>query len=64
MRHPSSTAPTTFSRGTATSVKKVSAKCVLPVIWRRGRMSMPGVSMSMMSTVMPLCLGTSGLVRT
>ncbi len=66
MRQPSSMAPTTFSTGTSTSVKNTSAKSSAPVMCLIGRTSMPGVSMSMISTVMPLCFGasSSGVVRT
>ena len=48
----------------STSVKNTSANPALPVMWRSGRMSMPGVSMSRMSSEMPLCFGSVGSVRT
>ena len=64
MRHPSLTSPTRFVAGTTTSVKNTSAKWAAPENCRRGLTSMPGVSMSMMSTLMPWCLGAAGSVRT
>ena len=48
-RHPWPTAsgpPSTAEAGMATSVRKTSLKWDSPVIWRRGRTSMPGVAMS------------------
>ncbi len=64
--HPWCSSPTRFSAGTITSVKKTSLKSA----WSRsvssamGRVSMPGVVMSMMSTLIPACLAASGSVRT
>ena len=46
-----------------TSVKKTSLNSASPVIWKSGRTSTPGAFMSTRKAVMPLCLGTSGLVR-
>jgi hypothetical protein len=43
---PACTSPITFSCGMRTSSRNTSLKCALPVIWRRGRTSMPGVRMS------------------
>ena len=54
----------TFSRGTLTSVKKISLNSGSPVICRSGRTSTPGECMSTSRYVMPLCLGASGSVRT
>ena len=48
---------------TRASVRKTSAKCASPVIWRSGRTSMPGWSISMAKYVMPACLTASGSVR-
>ncbi|SKT97064.1 Uncharacterised protein [Mycobacteroides abscessus subsp. abscessus] len=62
-RQPSSTEPTTFSSGTMTPSRKTSLNISSPVISRSGRTVMPGVFMSSRKYVMPLCLGTSGLVR-
>ena len=64
MRQPSLSSPTRFSAGTSTSVKNTSAKLAAPLMCRSGRTSMPGVSMSTMSRLMPLCFGASGSVRT
>ena len=46
-----------------TSVKKTSLNSASPVIWKSGRTSTPGACMSTRKAVIPLCLGTSGLVR-
>ena len=64
IRQPSLSEPTRFSRGTTTSLKNTSAKFAAPLMCRSGRMSMPGVSMSMMRRLMPLCFGALGSVRT
>ena len=58
--------PTRFCAGTCASVKKTSLKsaCWRSVNSAMGRVSTPGVFMSMMSTLMPACLGASGSVRT
>ena len=44
--HPRLSSPTTFAAGMRTSSKKTSLKWAMPVIWRSGRISMPGVRMS------------------
>ncbi len=64
MRQPSFKPPTRFARGTSTSVKNTSAKFAAPLRCRSGRTSIPGVSMSTISRLMPLCFGASGSVRT
>ena len=46
------------------SVRYSSLNGSSPVIVRIGRASMPGVRRSTSRQLMPLCLGTSGLVRT
>ena len=58
--------PSRFSVGTSTSVKKTSLKSAWcgSVSSGSGRQVMPGVRMSMMSTLMPRCFGASGSVRT
>ena len=58
--------PSRFSSGTSTSVKKTSLKSAWcgSVSSGRGRHTMPGVRMSMISVLMPRCLGASGSVRT
>ena len=60
---PPCTSPTTFSAGMRTSVKNTSLKCDSPVACTSGRISTPGVRMSTMKNVMPLCFGASGSVR-
>jgi hypothetical protein len=47
-RQPSPTAPSRFSSGTVTSLKKTSLKPDAPLICRIGRTSMPGACMSTM----------------
>ena len=58
--------PTRFSFGTRTSVKNTSLKSQKSgsVSSGNGRRSTPGVVMSMISALMPLCFGASGSVRT
>ena len=62
-RQPSLTGPSRHASGIATSVKNTSLKCAIPLIWRSGRTSMPGVCMSSRNAVMPLCFGASRSVR-
>ncbi len=57
------TSPRRWSSGTRTSVKNTSLNEAPPVIWRSGRISMPGARMLTMKPVRPLCLGRSGSVR-
>ena len=65
MRHPSFNWPTRFCFGTSASLKNTSANSGLPVMWRSGRGSTPGVFFkSMISTLMPLCFGACESVRT
>ena len=61
--HPSLTVPTTLAAGMRTSLKNTSLKWATPCACTSGRTSMPGVRMSTMKYVMPLCLGTDGSVR-
>ena len=63
-RQPSFTGPSVLVTGTRTSVKKISLNSLSPVIVTSGRTSTPGSVMSTRRQVMPLCLGTSGSVRT
>ena len=64
-RQPSFSSPTRLARGTSTSSKNTSLKSGgRPVMSANGRRSRPGVSVSMISAEMPLCLGASGSVRT
>jgi len=44
--HPAPTSPSTWSSGTSTSSKKISAKPVSPSIWGMGRTVTPGESMA------------------
>ncbi len=55
-----------FSTGTRTSVKNTSLKSTssAPVIDANGRQVTPSLSVGISSTLMPLCLGASGSVRT
>ncbi|CNJ08538.1 Uncharacterised protein [Mycobacterium tuberculosis] len=53
----------TASAGTSTESKKTSLKSEVPVSSRSGRTVMPGLDMSRMNALMPLCLGASELVR-
>ena len=50
---PRFSSPTRFSRGTATSVRKISLKPASPVISRIGRTSTPGARMSITSALIP-----------
>ena len=61
---PSLTVLTTFLAGTRTSVRKVSQNGDEPLMSLIGRVSTPGVSMSIRMKVMPRCLGASGSVLT
>ena len=63
-RQPSPSSPTRLATGMRTSSRNISANSLTPVSVRMGRMSMPGLPIGMISQVMPLCLGTSGSVRT
>ena len=63
-RQPSFSSPTRFSTGMRTSSRNSSANSAEPWTVTRGRTSMPGRSIGMMSQVMPLCFGESGSVRT
>ena len=54
----------TLATGMRTSVRNTSLKCDWRVGWTSGRTSMPGLVMSTMMKVMPLCFGASGSVRT
>ena len=45
--------PSKFSRGTSTSVKKISLNSASPVIWRSGLTSTPGACMSTITYVRP-----------
>ncbi|COY74660.1 Uncharacterised protein [Mycobacterium tuberculosis] len=45
-------------------MKNTSLNSESPVICRSGRTSTPGANMSMITVVMPACLGASGSVRT
>ena len=63
-RQPSPGAPRRSLSGMRTSVKYTSLNSASPVIWRSGRTSTPGACMSTTKAVSPLCLGTSGSVRT
>src|SRR5260370_1586276 len=58
--------PMRFSLGTRTSVKNTSLKSQnsLSESSGNGRRSTPGAVVSMMSALMPLCLGAAGSVRT
>ena len=58
--------PTRFSAGTRTSVKNTSLKSrsSTPQMDGNGRRTTPGRSVGITSTLMPLCLGASGSVRT
>jgi hypothetical protein len=47
--------PTRFSFGTFTSVKKVSQKGVVPLISRIGRVSTPGLRISIRRKLIPSC---------
>ncbi len=64
--HPPLSGPTRFSAGTRTSVKKTSLKSRLsiPHMSANGRHTTPSRSVGINSTLMPLCLGASGSVRT
>ena len=62
-RQPSPSPPRRAVSGMRTSVKKTSLNSASPVIWKSGRTSTPGACMSTRNAVIPLCLGTSGLVR-
>ena len=62
--HPSLTLPTTLAAGTRTLSRNVSLNSASPVIWRSGRIVMPGDFMSIRMNVMPLCFGALGSVRT
>ncbi len=55
--------PTRLVTGTRTSVKNTSEKCWLVVMSLIGRVSMPGVSIGTMISLMPRCGGPSVLVR-
>ena len=61
---PSLTLPTTLAAGTRTFSRNTSLNSASPVIWRSGRMEMPGVFMSTRMNVMPLCLAPLASVRT
>lgn len=63
MTQPWLISPTTDSSGTKTSSRKTSLNSDCPLDCLSGRTSMPGVAMSTMKYVMPLCLGTSWSVR-
>jgi len=65
-RHPPFSSPTRFSRGTRTSVKNTSLKSRSsgPQIDANGRRTTPADSVGISSTLIPLCLGASGSVRT
>ena len=52
-RQPSFSSPTRLATGTRTSFKNSSANSVVPPMVRKGRISMPGASMGMISQVMP-----------
>ena len=58
--------PTRWSRGTTTPSKKTSLKSTRSrsMSSGSGRTVTPGAFMSMISTLMPRCLGASGSVRT
>ena len=58
--------PSRCSLGTTTSVKNTSLKSKKSgsLNSANGRASTPGDFMSMMRTLIPLCFGTSGSVRT
>ena len=62
-RHPSWRSPTRLAAGMRASSKNTSLKWASPVIWRSGRIVMPGVRRSTMKHEMPLCFGTVGSVR-
>src|SRR6266545_4534686 len=55
--------PRRFSRGTWTSVKKISLNSASPVIWRSGRTSTPGDFMSTITYVSPTWRSDSGSLR-
>ena len=61
-RHPSFSAPTTFSTGIRTLVEEHPLNSLAGDV-RMGRTSMPGESIGMIIQVMPRCLGASGSVR-
>ena len=65
-RQPWFSSPTRFSAGTRASVKKTSLKSTssLSHIDANGRRTTPGVSVGISNTLMPLCLGAFGSVRT
>ena len=48
-RQPSFSSPTRFATGMWTSLRKSSANSVVPSIVRSGRISIPGVSIGMIS---------------
>ena len=54
---PRFTSPTTWFAGTRTSSKKTSLKPWRPAMLMSGRTVTPGVFMSSMNMVMPLCFG-------
>jgi len=61
--HPLPTGPSRWLSGTRTLVKNTSLKARSPLICLIGRISMPGLFMSMKNIVSPLCFGTFGSVR-
>ena len=62
--HPPLSGPSRVSRGTTTSLKNSSEKVSSPAMVLSGRTSIPGEVMSTRRQLSPLCLGTSGSVRT
>ena len=65
-RQPPLSGPTRFSAGTRTSVKNTSLKSRSSAAQMdgNGRRTIPGVSVGITNTLMPLCFGASGSVRT
>jgi hypothetical protein len=63
-RQPSFSSPTRLATGMRTSSRNISLNSLTPVRVRRGRTSMPGLSMGMINQEMPRCFGASGSVRT
>lgn len=65
-RQPSFSGPTRFSAGTRTSVKNTSlkSKSSRSDADANGLRDNPGLSVGISSTLIPLCLGASGSVRT
>ncbi len=61
---PPLSSPTSWSRGTTTSSKKVSQNGDLPEISTIGRVVTPGVSMSNSRKLMPVCFCAEKSVRT